>query len=56
MQLGLDEHYKILNDLKQRAANLNGEIACNSQDMLSMAAQYPWARAVSQNKVPYYIK
>ena len=56
VQLGLDEHYKILNDVKQRTANINGEIACNSQDFLSIAVQYPWARAISQNKVPYYIK
>ncbi len=28
----------------------------NNQDFLSVAVHYPWARAISQNKVPYYIK
>ena len=28
----------------------------SNQDFLSVAVHYPWARAISQNKVPYYIK
>lgn len=28
----------------------------SGQEFLSVAVHYPWARALSQNKVPYYIK
>ena len=49
MQVGLDEQYKKLNDIRRR-----GEVPAN-QDFLSVSVHYPWARATSQNKVPYYI-
>merc|ERR1719242_680604 len=49
LQVGLDEQYKKLNEIRRR-----GEVPTN-QDFLSVAVHYPWARATSQNKVPYYI-
>ena len=49
LQLGLDEHYKKLNEFRNRDVP-------TTQDFLSVAVHYPWARAISQNKVPYYIK
>ena len=49
LQVGLDEQYKKLNEIRRR-----GEVPTN-QDFLSVAVHYPWARAISQNKVPYYI-
>ena len=49
LQLGLDEHYKKLNEFRNREVP-------TTQDFLSVAVHYPWARAISQNKVPYYIK
>lgn len=49
LQVGLDEQYKKLNEIRRR-----GEVPAN-QDFLSVAVHYPWARAISQNKVPYYI-
>lgn len=49
LQLGLDEQYKKLNEVRRR-----GEVP-TTQDFLSVAVHYPWARAISQNKVPYYI-
>ena len=45
----MDEQYKKLNEIRRR-----GEVPTN-QDFLSVAVHYPWARATSQNKVPYYI-
>ena len=50
LQLGLDDQYKKLNEVRSRA-----ELP-TTQDFLSVAVHYPWARAVSQHKVPYYIK
>jgi len=49
LQVGLDEQYKKLNEIRRR-----GEVP-TSQDFLAVAVHYPWARAISQNKVPYYI-
>merc|ERR1719510_2453435 len=49
LQVGLDEQYKKLNEIRRR-----GEVP-TTQDFLSVAVHYPWARAVSQHKVPYYI-
>jgi hypothetical protein len=49
LQLGLDEQYKKLNEIRRR-----GEVP-TTQDFLSVSVHYPWARAISQNKVPYYI-
>ena len=45
----MDEQYKKLNEIRRR-----GEVP-TSQDFLAVAVHYPWARAISQNKVPYYI-
>ena len=58
VQLGLDEQYKRLNDVKRAAANRGSDNSqsATGQEFLSVAVQYPWARAISQNKVPYYIK
>ena len=50
LQLGLDDQYKKLNEVRSRA-----ELP-TTQDFLAVAVHYPWARAVSQHKVPYYIK
>ncbi|XP_040580779.1 dystrophin isoform X3 [Lepeophtheirus salmonis] len=58
LQLGLDEEYKRLNDVRNRQKTSNASNASSSvtsQDFLSVAVAYPWARAVSHNKVPYYI-
>lgn len=49
LQLGLDDHYKKLNEFRNREVP-------TTQDFLSVAVHYPWARAISHNKVPYYIK
>ena len=70
VQLGLDDHYKRLNEVRGKdrmphtQVNLLEEkkrerkkiyyLKC--QDFLSVAVQAPWARAISQNGVPYYIK
>ncbi len=58
VQLGLDEQYKKLNEAKRAASSRScgDESAPNPQDFLSVAVHYPWARAISQTKVPYYIK
>ena len=40
-------------DLRGGAGNSGGG---GNQDFLSVAVHYPWARAISHNKVPYYIK
>ena len=50
LQLGLDDQYKKLNEVRSRA-----ELP-TTQDFLAVTVHYPWARAVSQHKVPYYIK
>ena len=68
VQLGLDEQYKRLHDFKRGVnpsasagggrdgAESTASGSNSSQDFLSVAVHYPWARAISQNKVPYYIK
>ena len=69
VQLGLDDQYKKLNEIKRQAAAAaarggsgggsgggDGGGGSSNQDFLSVAVHYPWARAISQNKVPYYIK
>ncbi len=74
VQVGLDEQYKRLNEVKRAAAAAaaagggggggsgggreagSASTGNNQQDFLSVAVHYPWARAISQNKVPYYIK
>lgn len=69
IQLGMDEHYKKLNELKKSSQTNNimtqsfassqsgGEFQRpkSQQEFLAGSVQYPWARAISTNKVPYYI-
>lgn len=50
MQLGLDDQYKRLNEVRGK------DRVPNTQDFLAVAVQAPWARAISHNGVPYYIK
>jgi len=79
VQLGLDEQYKRMTEVKRaastgRTAGVTTVAAATAapaapsssfsadrsaqqqQDFLAVAVHYPWARAMSQNKVPYYIK
>ena len=64
IQLGMDDHYKKLNDLKKNQPQIVGQSfgqndfqrPKSQQEFLAGSVQYPWARAISNNKVPYYIK
>eukprot|EP00094_Tigriopus_californicus_P012291 TCALIF_11881-PA protein Name:"Similar to Dys Dystrophin, isoform E (Drosophila melanogaster)" AED:0.37 eAED:0.38 QI:0/0/0/0.61/1/1/13/0/914 len=55
VQLSLDDQYKKLNEVKRTTNRDTSNGGSTAQDFLSVAVHYPWARAISQNKVPYYI-
>eukprot|EP00095_Tigriopus_kingsejongensis_P011403 snap_masked-scaffold68_size422247-processed-gene-3.15 protein:Tk11403 transcript:snap_masked-scaffold68_size422247-processed-gene-3.15-mRNA-1 annotation:"isoforms a c f g h-like" len=55
VQLGLDDQYKKLNEVKRSTNRDSSSGGSTSQDFLAVAVHYPWARAISQIKVPYYI-
>lgn len=50
IQLAVDERYKTLNDVT------SGGGTTASQGFLSASVEPPWERAITPNKVPYYIK
>ncbi|XP_054271022.1 dystrophin isoform X1 [Macrosteles quadrilineatus] len=48
LQVGVDERYKQLRDLGKDGSPPN-------QNFLSASVDHPWERAITQNRVPYYI-
>ncbi|XP_048831266.1 utrophin-like isoform X2 [Brienomyrus brachyistius] len=51
----LSLHWKLIQVAMEERFGLFHETGCSSQDFLSTSVQLPWQRAVSPNKVPYYI-
>ena len=49
LQMAVDDRYKQLNDFGKEGSPPN-------QGFLSASVEHPWERAITANKVPYYIK